>query len=94
MVTSTSTSVILRNVSIKYGKVGAVNDLTLEIKQKELFVLLGPSGCGKTTTLMSIAGLVRPVEGEVWLGDELVTSPEQGIFVRPQDRNIAMVFQD
>ncbi|MFX1534240.1 MAG: ABC transporter ATP-binding protein [Promethearchaeota archaeon] len=94
MVTSTSTSVILKNVSIKYGKIGAVNDLSLEIKQKELFVLLGPSGCGKTTTLMSIAGLVKPVEGEVWLGDELVTSPEQGIFVRPQDRNIAMVFQD
>ncbi|MFW9993170.1 MAG: ABC transporter ATP-binding protein [Candidatus Odinarchaeota archaeon] len=94
MASEISTSVTLKNLTIKYGKTDAVNNLDLEIKHKELFVLLGPSGCGKTTTLMSIAGLIKPVEGKIWLGDELVTDAAEGIFERPQDRNIAVVFQD
>ena len=47
----------LRAINKNFGKVKAVNDLSLEIKQGEFLVLLGPSGCGKTTALRMIAGL-------------------------------------
>ena len=88
------TSVTIKNLTKKYGKTAAVDDVNLEIKEGELFILLGPSGCGKTTTLLCIAGLIKPDGGEVWLGKEPVTSAERGIFERPQDRDVAVVFQD
>ena len=56
-----------------YEKTIAVKDINLEIKDGELFILLGPSGCGKTTTLLCIAGLIKPDEGEIWLGEDIVT---------------------
>lgn len=86
--------VTIKNLVQKYGRTVAVDDVNLEIKDGELFILLGPSGCGKTTTLLCIAGLIKPTGGEVWLGKELVTSIERDIFKRPQDRDAAMVFQD
>ena len=65
----------------------AVDRLSLKVKEKEFVVLLGPSGCGKTTTLRCIAGLEKPDEGEIYIGDRLVNDLD------PKDRNIAMVFQ-
>ena len=87
-------SVTIKNLTQTYGKTVAVKDLNLEIKDGEFFVFLGPSGCGKTTTLLCIAGLLKPDKGEVWLGNELVTSSEPDIFVTPQKREVAMMFQD
>ena len=77
-----------------YDNTIAIKDINLKINEGELFILLGPSGCGKTTTLLCIAGLIKPDEGEIWFGNEMVTSIEDHIFERPQDRNVAMVFQD
>lgn len=71
----------LISVTKKFGNVTAVDDLTLEIKDGEFFVLLGPSGCGKTTTLRVIAGLEEPTAGEIYIGDTLVASPEKDIFI-------------
>ncbi len=65
----------------------AVDDLNLEINDKEFIVLVGPSGCGKSTTLRMIAGLEEISKGNMYIGDRLVNS------VAPKDRNIAMVFQ-
>ena len=65
----------------------AVDNLNLEIKDKEFLVLLGPSGCGKTTTLRMIAGLEKPTSGNVYIGDKLVNN------VAEKDRDVAMVFQ-
>jgi multiple sugar transport system ATP-binding protein len=65
----------------------AVEELNLEIKDGELFVMLGPSGCGKTTTLRCIAGLEEETSGEIRIGDEVVSG------LRPSQRDIAMVFQ-
>ena len=65
----------------------AVDGVDLEIKKGEFIALLGPSGCGKTTTLMMIAGLIRPTDGEIYFGDKLVN------YLEPKDRNIGMVFQ-
>jgi multiple sugar transport system ATP-binding protein len=87
-------SITIKNLTKKYGNTIAVKDLNLQIKDKEFFVFLGPSGCGKTTTLFAIAGLVKIDAGEIWIGDELVTSIEQGVFKPPQQREVSMVFQD
>ncbi len=80
-------SVVLDNVTKKFGKVIAANELTFEVKDKEFFVLLGPSGGGKSTILNLVAGLERPDKGRIYFDDEDVT------FLAPEKRNVAMVFQ-
>jgi len=80
-------SVSLRHVYRKFGDVIAVNDVNIDIQDKEFLVLVGPSGCGKSTTLRLIAGLEEISAGEIYIGDRLVND------VPPKDRDIAMVFQ-
>jgi ABC-type Fe3+/spermidine/putrescine transport system ATPase subunit len=75
------------NVSKKFGKIVAVDNVSLQISDKEYFSLLGPSGCGKTTLLRLIAGLIQPDKGEIYIGDRLVND------VPPEDRDIGFVFQ-
>jgi multiple sugar transport system ATP-binding protein len=65
-----------------------VNDVSLDIQDKEFLVLVGGSGCGKSTSLRMIAGLDEPTEGNIYIGDRLVNG------VDPKDRDIAMVFQN
>jgi lipopolysaccharide export system ATP-binding protein len=57
-----------------FGRRRVVNDVSLEIKEGEIVGLLGPNGAGKTTTFYIIVGLIDPNEGEVFLGDEEITS--------------------
>jgi len=73
--------------------VNAVQDVSFDVPDGELFTLLGPSGCGKTTTLRSIAGLERPRSGSIALDGRVVYSSDAGIFVAPNRRNFGMVFQ-
>lgn len=81
-------SVTFEHVNKKYaGDVLAVNDLNLEIRDKEFLVLVGPSGCGKSTALRMIAGLEEISSGILRIGDRVVNN------VPPKDRDIAMVFQ-
>ncbi len=80
-------SVVLKNVTKRYGNVTALEGVNLEIKDKEFLTILGPSGGGKTTFLRLIAGLEVPTSGEVCFGDKLVND------VPPRDRNVSMVFQ-
>ncbi len=80
-------SVTFNNVTKRYGNVTAVNDLNLEIADKEFLVFVGPSGCGKTTSLRMLAGLEDVTEGSIFIGERDVTD------VAPKDRDIAMVFQ-
>ena len=80
-------SVTFDHVFKKYGDVTAVNDLNIQIEDKEFLVLVGPSGCGKTTALRCLAGLEEISGGEVRIGDRVVND------VAPKDRDIAMVFQ-
>jgi multiple sugar transport system ATP-binding protein len=87
-------NVVIKNLTKKFGEVIAVKNLDLDIKEKEFFILLGPSGCGKSTALLCVAGLLKPDEGEIWLDNKLVTSPEHDVYVPPQEREVAMVFQD
>ncbi|MFC7154988.1 ABC transporter ATP-binding protein [Halomarina halobia] len=69
------------------GDIVAVDDLSMDIEDGEFLVLVGPSGCGKSTTLRMIAGLESITGGEIRLADRPVND------VKPQDRDIAMVFQ-
>lgn len=81
-------NVLLERVTKTFGKVVALKELDLEIKEGEFLTLLGPSGCGKTTTLRLIAGFIEPTAGKIYLdGDDVTAMP-------PQHREIGMVFQD
>jgi iron(III) transport system ATP-binding protein len=75
------------------GNVHALEQVSFEVADGELLVLLGPSGCGKTTSLRLIAGLEEPDGGDIWLGDRLVSSASRNVFVQPEKRNVGMVFQ-
>src|SRR5881397_4265413 len=80
-------AIALEDVGKRFGKVGAVQGVTLSIGEGEFFSLLGPSGCGKTTTLRMIAGFEVPDEGRIVLQGKDVTS------VLPSRRPVNMVFQ-
>ena len=81
--------VTFNGVSKVFDKgVKAVNNLNLEIKDKEFMVLVGPSGCGKTTALRMVAGLEEASDGQIQIGERVVND------VPPKDRDIAMVFQN
>jgi multiple sugar transport system ATP-binding protein len=79
--------VLLKNITKKFNDVVAVNNVNLEIVDREFLVLVGPSGCGKTTTLRMVAGLEAITEGDIYIGDRFVNH------LASKDRNIAMVFQ-
>ena len=83
----------IKAVSKLFGEVKAVDAFDTVVKDGEFVSILGPSGCGKTTMLRMIAGFEKPSMGEIWIGDELVSSAEQNIFLAPEKRNIGMVFQ-
>jgi multiple sugar transport system ATP-binding protein len=80
-------SVTYDHVTKRFDEVVAVNDLNLEIEDKEFLVLVGPSGCGKSTALRLLAGLEDITEGTLKIGDRVVND------IAPKDRDIAMVFQ-
>jgi putrescine transport system ATP-binding protein len=77
----------LDNVTKRFGDFVAVDDLTLDIYEREFFSLLGPSGCGKTTLLRMLAGFERPTSGTIVLGGEDVSG------VPPYRRPVNMMFQ-
>ena len=86
-------SVTLVGLTMDFDRKGgaaqaALRDLSLEVQDGELLVLLGPSGCGKTTVLRCIAGLEDPTAGDVHIGERVVTH------LPPADRDVAMVFQN
>jgi len=80
--------IALRSVVKAFGGVTAVDGVSLDIGDGELFTLLGPSGCGKTTLLRLIAGFYAADGGEIWFGDRRVDA------LAPYERNIGMVFQN
>ncbi|MGQ0675562.1 MAG: ABC transporter ATP-binding protein [Rhodospirillales bacterium] len=84
-------TVDLLNLTKRYGELAVVDRVSLRIDHGQLVCLLGPSGCGKTTTLRLIAGFIEPTDGEVRVGERLLSSP--GWAMEPQQRNMSMIFQ-
>jgi multiple sugar transport system ATP-binding protein len=82
-------TVQLKNVCKVYeGGVKAVDNVNIDIQDRQFVVLVGPSGCGKSTTLRMVAGLEDITSGEIYIDGNLVND------VPPKDRDIAMVFQN
>src|SRR6201985_539380 len=84
-------SVELHDLTKRFGSLAVVDDVSLRIAQGQLFCLLGPSGCGKTTTLRLIAGFLEPTDGEIHVGDRLVSSAARTL--PPEQRKMSMIFQ-
>ncbi|MGE5677966.1 MAG: ABC transporter ATP-binding protein [Pseudomonadota bacterium] len=84
----------LTNVTKRWGKFYAVDNLNLDIENNSFITLLGPSGCGKTTTLRMIAGLETPTSGRITIGNRVVFDSEQGINVPPNKRRVGFLFQN
>ena len=81
--------VLIKDLKKVYdGKVTAVENVNIDIKDKEFIVLVGPSGCGKSTILRMVAGLEDITDGELYIDGKLVND------IAPKDRDIAMVFQN
>jgi len=80
--------ITVRNVTKTYGKVYALDDVSLDVRSGEFLTLLGPSGSGKTTLLMVLAGFTRPDKGSLTFGDEeMIGKP-------PHLRGVGMTFQN
>ncbi len=77
----------IQNLTKRFDKVVAVNDMSLTLADREFLVLLGPSGAGKTTTLRCVAGLEKPDAGEIYFDDQPMSR------VSPAERDVAFVFQ-
>ncbi len=75
------------------GQIPAVNELSLDVEDGEVYTLLGPSGCGKTTTLRMVAGLEVPDEGDIYFGDREVVVTSKRFRLPPDKRDLGMVFQ-
>jgi len=80
--------VTLKNVVKRFGSFTALDNVSLDIADREFVVFVGPSGCGKSTLLRTIAGLEDVTDGRVFIADEEVT------WLEPADRKVAMVFQN
>ena len=78
----------LKNLQKSYGKTKVIHDLSVDIKEGELVVIVGPSGCGKSTLLRMVAGLEDINSGSILFDNKEVNDLE------PRERNIAMVFQN
>lgn len=82
------TGLKIQNVRKSYGSVEVLHGVSVDVKDKDLAVIVGSSGCGKSTLLRAIAGLEEVNEGKILIGKNDITHLE------PKDRNIAMVFQN
>jgi ABC-type sugar transport system ATPase subunit len=89
-----STTITIKNLTKRFGKVVALDNVSLVIEPGTFLTLLGPSGCGKTTLLRCVAGLEDPDGGEIFIGDQLVFSYDKGITLPPGKRDVGLVFQN
>ena len=86
--------IILKNVTKRFGKFAAVENLNLVIENNAFITVLGPSGCGKTTTLRMVAGLETPTDGTISIDGTVVFDADKGINLAPNKRDVGFLFQN
>jgi iron(III) transport system ATP-binding protein len=86
-------NVAVENLTKRFGSNVVLDELSFEIADGELFTLLGPSGCGKTTTLLAVAGFVKPDGGAIRCDEATFVDVEAKLDVPAERRNLGMVFQ-
>ncbi len=82
----------VNNIQCQYDGESVIEDISFHVNEGDICCLLGPSGCGKTTALRAIAGFQSLSQGEIRLGDKLLSQP--GFSLPPEQREVGMVFQD
>lgn len=87
-----ATGLRVEHLSLRFGAVGAVNDVSFEVARGSILCLLGASGSGKSSILRLIAGLEYPTSGRILIEDRIVAGDDQ--YVEPEHRHVGMVFQD
>jgi iron(III) transport system ATP-binding protein len=83
----------IEGLSKSFGDQRALDRVSFDVREGELFTLLGPSGCGKSTTLMSIAGFQQPDAGLIACGERTFFDHERGLSLPAEARNLGIVFQ-
>ena len=86
------TQLAIHHLTSQYDGKSVIKDLSLTLERNEIVALLGPSGCGKTTLLRAIAGLQPITEGDITLGEQVISTPSKSVV--SEKRNIGMIFQD
>jgi len=89
---SIAKDLVFEAVTLNYGAVTAVRDVSLAVRPGEVICLLGPSGCGKTSLLRLAAGIERPDRGRILIDGRQMAGP--GLFVPAEKRGVGLVFQD
>lgn len=87
-------TITFEKISKAFGTNTVLNNLSLVVKEGECFTLLGPSGCGKTVLLRLLAGFEVPDTGRILIGDHVVSDPDAGVDIPPDQRSLGVVFQD
>lgn len=87
-------SVTFNNVSFSFGSKQIFANLSLKVNDGEILGIVGPGSCGKTTLIRCLAGLINPSSGEISIDDQIVFSKNKHISIKPENRQIGMVFQD
>ncbi len=84
----------ISNLTKKFNSVTAIKSINFEVEEGKILAILGPSGCGKSTLLQLIAGLEEPDQGQISINNKIVYSKRKNIFISPDKREIALVFQN
>ena len=89
----TTTGLRIEHLTVRYGDVTALRDVSLGVAPGEHVAIIGPSGSGKSSLLLSVAGLIRPADGVIRWNEDRWFDAEGSAFVRPEHRRIGMLAQ-
>ncbi|HAP55277.1 MAG TPA: sugar ABC transporter ATP-binding protein [Spirochaetaceae bacterium] len=84
----------IQDITVSYGSKQVLKNLSFSVSDGGCCAILGPSACGKTTIARAVCGFNKLEQGEIFIGDTLVSSRPKNVFLAPEKRSIGVVFQD